>query len=95
MMKNYFPLFLFLLGAISNQAQTIIAKQSFEFSGDTWQPLQFSTQPCTSGGDTWNYRTSLRTLTPSDGNQFWGYRRFIRRLSAAVILNLLSFRKLI
>ena len=72
MKKNYIPLILFLLGHLYSQAQTVIAKQSFEVLGDTWKPLQFSTSPCTSGADTWNYRSSLRTLLPSDGNQFWG-----------------------
>jgi hypothetical protein len=72
MKKNYIPLILFLLATRFSLAQTVIAKQSFEALGDTWMPLQFSTAPCTSGGDTWNYRSSLRTLLPSDGNQFWG-----------------------
>lgn len=72
MMKNYIPLILFLFGPIFSQAQNIIANQSFESSGDTWHPVQFTAPPCTIGYDTWNYRTSLRTLLPSDGNQFWG-----------------------
>lgn len=72
MKKKYFPLILFLFGTVFSQAQTVIVKQSFEVLGDTWKPLQFSTAPCTSGADTWNYRNSLRTLLPSDGNQFWG-----------------------
>lgn len=72
MTKNYIPLILLLLATRFSLAQTVIAKQSFEALGDTWMPLQFSTDPCTSGGDTWNYRSSLRTLLPSDGNQFWG-----------------------
>ena len=53
-------------------AQTTIVKQSFETSGDTWIPMSFSTPPCTNGSDTWDYKTSLSSISPSDGAQFWG-----------------------
>ena len=52
---------------------TTITKQSFETNGDTWQAT-FSTPPCTSGVDSWNYRTELGNITSSDGDQFWGIR---------------------
>ena len=52
---------------------TTITKQSFETNGDTWQ-VTFSTPPCTSGVDSWNYRTELGNIIPSDGEQFWGIR---------------------
>ncbi len=55
-------------------AQLTIVKQSFETSGDTWTPISFSTPPCTNGADTWDYNTSLSTISPSDGAQFWGIR---------------------
>jgi len=55
-------------------AQTsTIAKQGFENNGDTWITT-FSTPPCTSGVDSWNYRTELGNITPSEGDQFWGIR---------------------
>ena len=53
-------------------AQTPIAIQSFENSGDTWVPLTFSTPPCNSNNDVWDYVTSLPGINPSDGVQFWG-----------------------
>lgn len=53
-------------------AQTTIVKQSFETSGDTWIPMSFSVPPCTNGADTWDYHTSLSSISPSDGAQFWG-----------------------
>ncbi len=62
---------LFLLGNFTTYSQ-IIAKQSFEVSGDTWTPITFSTPPCTVGNDRWDYSTSLNVITPNDGNQFWG-----------------------
>jgi len=68
----YFVL-IFLLGNFAIYSQTI-AKQSFEASGDTWVPLTFSTPPCTVGNDIWDYVTSLPSVSPSDGNQFWGIR---------------------
>ena len=62
--------FLFLQkGAI---AQTNIAKQSFEASGDTWIPMTLSTPACTNGSDRWDYSTSLNSITPNEGAQFWG-----------------------
>jgi len=47
---------------------------SFETSGDTWTPATFSTPACTSGGDQWDYDTSLSSITPSHGSQFWGIK---------------------
>ncbi|MCB0471964.1 MAG: hypothetical protein KDC56_02775, partial [Flavobacteriaceae bacterium] len=64
-------LILFGIGFFSF-AQTPIAIQSFETSGDTWVPLTFSTPPCNSNNDIWDYVTSLPEINPSDGNQFWG-----------------------
>jgi len=64
---------LFLSGNFIASSQTI-AKQSFESSGDTWTPLAYSTPPCTIGNDIWNSVTSLPSISPSDGNQFWGIR---------------------
>ena len=55
-------------------AQITIAKQSFEASGDTWIPMSFSTPPCSNGADIWDYQTSLSSINPSDGAQFWGIR---------------------
>ncbi|MFD1314066.1 lamin tail domain-containing protein [Namhaeicola litoreus] len=49
----------------------MIAKQGFETSEDTWNPVTFSTQPCTSNGDTWDYQTSWQDLLPTEGTQFW------------------------
>ncbi len=56
------------------QSQTVIAKQSFEASGDTWTPLNFSTPPCTVGNDVWDYSTGLNNIAPNDGAQFWGIK---------------------
>jgi len=70
-MKRSILLFIFLLGVVFSYSQTI-AKQSFETSGDTWTPMTFSTPPCTVGNDRWDFSTSLSTITPNDGSQFWG-----------------------
>jgi len=64
---------IFLLGNFIASSQTI-AKQSFESSGDTWTPLTYSTPPCSIGNDIWDSVTSLPSISPSDGNQFWGIR---------------------
>ncbi|MEM6297968.1 MAG: IPT/TIG domain-containing protein [Bacteroidota bacterium] len=49
-----------------------IAYQGFEQNAsDTWG-ITFSTPPCTSGGDVWDYSTTLGTLSPSAGSAFWG-----------------------
>ena len=63
--------FVLVLFSVSSFSQTIIANQSFETSGDSWQ-IDFSTPPCTSGIDSWNYHSSLSNIIPSDGDRFWG-----------------------
>ena len=73
MLKIYFLIFVSTISFHSN-SQTTIAKQSFEISGDTWQPIIFSTAPCSIEDDSWNYHSSLETIFPSEGNQFWGIR---------------------
>lgn len=73
-MKSFFLMCVQFL-IISAYAQTTtIALQSFESSGDNWQPVQFSTPPCTNGNDTWNYQSSLLAITANTGSQFWGIR---------------------
>lgn len=71
MLKYYLCLYL-LLYFITTCAQTTIAKFSFEDAGDTWPPPSFSTPPCTLLDDTWNIHSSLGTISPSEGNFFWG-----------------------
>ena len=73
-MKRIIFVFFFILGHLTLQSQTVIAKQSFEASGDTWTPLNFSTSPCTNNNDIWDYVTNLPSINPNDGNQFWGIR---------------------
>lgn len=71
MVKNYaLSLIAFLCFVLSGYGQ--IATQSFEATGDTWTPLSFSTPACTNGADRWDYSTSLSSISPSDGSQFWG-----------------------
>ncbi len=57
--------------SVRSQSVTI-ALQSFETDGDTWEPLVFSTPPCSMDGDSWDYQTSLGSIGPSHGLQFWG-----------------------
>ena len=66
--------FIFILSIFNINSQNTIAIQSFENSGDTWLPLNFSTPPCTIGTDVWDYTTSLPSFSPSNGFQFWGIR---------------------
>lgn len=66
--------FSFLILSYISFAQTPIAKQSFENTGDTWMPIELSTPSCNSNGDVWAPVTSIFTLFPSEGNQFWGIR---------------------
>jgi len=73
MKKSTFCLF-FLLGIIQLYSQTNIAIQSFETSGDTWTPLNFSTNPCNINNDIWDYVNRLPGISPNDGLQFWGIR---------------------
>jgi len=64
--------FIFILSIFNINSQNTIAIQSFETSGDTWIPLNFSTPPCSSNNDIWNYSTQLSGINPSHGSQFWG-----------------------
>ncbi len=73
MLKYYIFSVLNLISLLFYAQTTTITKQSFEINGDTWQTT-FSTPPCTSGVDSWNYRSSLGDITPNDGEQFWGIR---------------------
>tara|TARA_R110002073_G_scaffold57778_4_gene146747 strand:- start:164675 stop:167311 length:2637 start_codon:yes stop_codon:yes gene_type:complete len=73
-MKRIFIILFILFWHLASYSQTVIAIQSFETSGDTWAPLNFSTPPCETGNDVWNYTTSLPGIRPNDGNQFWGIR---------------------
>ena len=73
MKKCTFCLF-FILGIVQLYSQSNIAIQSFETSGDTWAPLSFSTPPCTSGKDIWDYSVKIKEIVPSEGIQFWGIR---------------------
>ncbi len=71
MLKYFIFLFAFII-TFSTTSQTTIAKQSFENTGDSWIPINFSTPPCTVDGDSWNFHSTLGTITPNDGFQFWG-----------------------
>ena len=64
--------FFFILSIYHINSQNTIAIQSYENSGDTWLPLNFSTPPCSNNNDIWNYSTQLSGINPSHGNQFWG-----------------------
>lgn len=73
-MKVVIPiLMVFLFGCTMVFSQTIV-KQSFENSGDTWSPMSYSTPPCINGNSVWSPITSLPSISPNDGNQFWGIR---------------------
>ena len=68
-MKKYL-LLLCLIFSLNSIAQ--IAYQGFEQNaGDTWS-VTFSTPPCTNGQDRWDYSTTLSSILPSAGAQFWG-----------------------
>ena len=74
MLRYYLCLYL-LLYMIQTMAQsTLIARNSFESSGDNWLVKSFSTPPCTDDNDSWNYHTKLDSIEPSNGNQFWGIK---------------------
>ncbi|MCT4580702.1 MAG: T9SS type A sorting domain-containing protein [Flavobacteriales bacterium] len=60
------------IGIGSFSAQTTIAIQSFEPSGDTWIPMTLSTPACTNSGDVWDYSTSIGSISPNHLTQFWG-----------------------
>ncbi len=70
-MLKYFFFLVFSFSANQFFAQTIIAHQSFETSGDNWN-FTLSTPPCSLDGDSWNYNEFLENIDPSDGSQFWG-----------------------
>lgn len=71
-MKNIYTLLLALMMTGLGFGQTTIAYQGFEENAtDTWTTT-FSTVPCSSGGDVWDYSTSLSTISPSADSQFWG-----------------------
>ncbi len=72
MLKYYLCLYL-LLYLIQTFAQsTLISKNSFETSGDTWPIERLSTPACTQQDDSWNYHASLGDIIPSEGDFFWG-----------------------
>ena len=74
MLRYYICLYL-LLYMIQTMAQsTLIARNSFENSGDNWSIESFSTLPCTDDNDSWNYHSTLDSIRPSEGNQFWGIK---------------------
>ena len=73
-MRGVICTLLLLWGSFITNAQTTVAKQSFETSGDTWGPLSFTTAPCTVGNDIWDYSTGFSVLSPNEGSQFWGIR---------------------
>ncbi len=60
------------IGMGSLSAQTTIAIQSFEPSGDTWIPMTLSTPACNNSGDVWDYSTSIGSISPNHLTQFWG-----------------------
>ncbi len=72
MLKYYLCLYLLFYLIQSVAQSTIVFKQGFELEGDNWAIQQFSTQPCTINGDTWNYHNELGGILPSNGNRFWG-----------------------
>jgi len=73
-MKLSIIFFVCILSIFNINSQNIIALQSFETSGDTWLPIEFSTPPCHNRNDIWDYSTHISGIFPSDQNQFWGIR---------------------
>lgn len=65
-------IFTYYFGISHFSAQSTIAIQSFETSGDTWSPMTFSTPACTNGDDVWDYTTSIGSISPNHLAQFWG-----------------------
>lgn len=58
--------------ALNVNAQTTIRYQGFEQNAsDTWTTT-FSTPPCASGGDVWDYSTGLSGVSVQTGSQMWG-----------------------
>ena len=70
--KSFFFVIAFLCFVSSGFGQTIVKNSFEETASDTWSPLTFSTVECTNGNDIWDYTSSLNSITPSDGLQFWG-----------------------
>jgi hypothetical protein len=66
--------FIFLLfSSVFSFGQVDIVVNSFEeTAADTWTIQSLTTPECTNGGDRWDYSTTLSSITPSDGSQFWG-----------------------
>lgn len=61
-----------ILLSLSTSLSGQIAYQGFEQnSSDTWNTT-FSTPPCNTSGDIWDYSTGFSSLVPSVGAQFWG-----------------------
>ena len=71
-MKKYFPQLICFLFVNVIFAQNTIYQHSFEPEGDTWGPIVFSTPPCETGDNVWNYKMSLDIINPVDGDYFWG-----------------------
>lgn len=72
MLKYYLCLYLLLYLVQTFGQNTLIAKQGFEASGDTWPIEIISTPPCTDQDDTWDYHSFLGNILPTEGNHFWG-----------------------
>lgn len=71
-MKNFYTFLVGIFAFSLGFGQTTIAYQGFEQNAsDTWSTT-FSTPACSSGGDVWDYSTSLSSISPSEDNQFWG-----------------------
>lgn len=71
-MRKFYAFLLLLLIGNFGFGQTTIAYQGFEQNSDDTWTTTFSTPGCTSGGDVWDYSTSLNSISPSAGSQFWG-----------------------
>lgn len=65
--------FFFLMLVLNLSVLGQVAYQGFEQNaGDTW-PVNFSTPPCTSGSDQWDYEPgTLGGISANAGAQFWG-----------------------
>ena len=72
MLKYYLSLYLLLYLINAFSQSTIIASYGFENTENNWSDPIFSTPPCTTEGDTWNFHTTLGNISPSEGDYFWG-----------------------
>ena len=72
MLKYYLSLYLLLYLINTFSQSAIIASYGFEKAENTWSDPIFSTPPCTLGGDTWNFHSTLGNISPSEGDYFWG-----------------------